>query len=90
MQDQLIVFMALARGTSRMLCGALTLHTRTAIAVAQQLTGAQFGLEDRGNDLWLLVCAGAAVACSSTAAVAMQDNSHGLSAPIPLQTVRNV
>lgn len=42
MQDQLIIYMALAKGTSRMLCGELTLHTRTAIAVAQQLTAARF------------------------------------------------
>ena len=61
MQDQLIVFMALARGTSRMLCRAPTLHTQTAMAIAQQMTGAQFHLERRGIDLWLLVCGGAAV-----------------------------
>jgi RNA 3'-terminal phosphate cyclase (ATP) len=77
MQDQLIVFMALARGTSRMLCGAPTLHTRTAIAVAQQLTGAEFHVQERGNNLWLLVCAGAAVACGSTAASATIDSLHG-------------
>jgi hypothetical protein len=37
--DQLVVMMALARGRSRVLCAApLTLHARTAIAVAEQLT----------------------------------------------------
>ncbi|KAK9834892.1 hypothetical protein WJX81_006902 [Elliptochloris bilobata] len=36
-QDQLVVFAALAAGTSRLLCGELTLHTRTALAVARQL-----------------------------------------------------
>ncbi|KAH9366498.1 hypothetical protein HPB48_018087 [Haemaphysalis longicornis] len=35
---QLIVFMALANGTSQVLCGPLTLHTETAIHVAHQLT----------------------------------------------------
>ena len=56
------MFMALAQGTSRMLCRAPTLHTRTAIAVAQQLSGSRLHVEERGNDLWLLVCTGAAVA----------------------------
>jgi hypothetical protein len=37
MQDQLIVFMALANGHSSMLCGELTMHTGTAIAIAEQL-----------------------------------------------------
>jgi RNA 3'-terminal phosphate cyclase (ATP) len=37
MQDQLIIFMALAQGHSSMLCGELTLHTRTAISIAEQL-----------------------------------------------------
>jgi RNA 3'-phosphate cyclase len=43
LQDQLILYMALAKGTSRMLTGCLTLHTRTAIDVAKQLVrGVQF------------------------------------------------
>lgn len=37
LQDQLVIFMALAGGTSSMLCGELTLHTRTAISIAEQL-----------------------------------------------------
>jgi hypothetical protein len=37
MQDQLIVFMALAKGHSSMLCSELTMHTHTAIAIAEQL-----------------------------------------------------
>jgi RNA 3'-terminal phosphate cyclase (ATP) len=37
LQDQLVIFMAVASGTSSVLCGDLTLHTRTAIAVVQQL-----------------------------------------------------
>jgi RNA 3'-terminal phosphate cyclase (ATP) len=37
MQDQLIIFMALASGRSSMLCGELTLHTRTSISIAGQL-----------------------------------------------------
>jgi RNA 3'-terminal phosphate cyclase (ATP) len=37
MQDQLIVFMALAKGESVMMCQELTLHTRTAIEVCREM-----------------------------------------------------
>ena len=37
MQDQLILFMALAKGTSTMLTGSLTQHTQTAIHLAKQM-----------------------------------------------------
>ena len=39
MQDQLIIYMALARGTSRVAMTEPTLHTRTAIAVMEQMLG---------------------------------------------------
>jgi RNA 3'-terminal phosphate cyclase (ATP) len=42
LQDQLILFMALANGTSEMLTGSLTLHTRTAIWLAEEVAGAKF------------------------------------------------
>ena len=42
LQDQLILFMALADGESEIITGGLTLHTRTAIAIATEMTGAQF------------------------------------------------
>ena len=35
--DQLVVFMALAAGRSALLCGEPSLHTRTALAVAEQV-----------------------------------------------------
>uniref|UniRef100_A0A3Q2NS87 RNA 3'-terminal phosphate cyclase n=1 Tax=Fundulus heteroclitus TaxID=8078 RepID=A0A3Q2NS87_FUNHE len=38
LQDQLIIFMALAKGTSRIRTGAVTLHTQTAIHIAERLT----------------------------------------------------
>ncbi|GIL91440.1 hypothetical protein Vretimale_10586 [Volvox reticuliferus] len=45
MQDQLIVWMALGSGTSRIRCTAPTLHTRTAMVVAEQLLpGVKFRL----------------------------------------------
>lgn len=37
--DQLIIFMALARGTSCLLTGPLSLHTRTAMHFAETMTG---------------------------------------------------
>ncbi|KAI0332099.1 RNA 3'-terminal phosphate cyclase [Cubamyces sp. BRFM 1775] len=46
MQDQMIVFLALASGRSRVKCGPLTLHTRTAIWVAEQMTEAKFNVEE--------------------------------------------
>ena len=42
MQDQLIIFMGLANGTSRIKTGPLTLHTETAIFFTQLLSGAKF------------------------------------------------
>ena len=45
LQDQLVVYMALAAGTSRIVTGSLTLHTQTAIWVAEQLCGAHFEVE---------------------------------------------
>lgn len=43
MQDQLIIWMALARGASSMLITEPTLHTRTAMVVAEALLpGARF------------------------------------------------
>lgn len=62
MQDQLIIFMAEADGRSQMLCGELTLHTRTAIAVAQQLTAARFEIQQQSGSQYLVTCDGAAVA----------------------------
>ena len=68
MQDQLIIFMALARGTSRLLCSEPSLHTRTAIAVAQQmLPAAQFTVRQLPESnlevpLYHIECKGAGVA----------------------------
>ncbi|XP_062137894.1 RNA 3'-terminal phosphate cyclase [Drosophila sulfurigaster albostrigata] len=45
LQDQLIIFMALAKGCSRMRTCALSKHTRTAIYVAEQMTGVKFNIE---------------------------------------------
>lgn len=70
LQDQLIIFMALAQGRSRMLTGEPTLHTRTACMVAEALTGARFSVapapaapgQAQRPGLWLVECEGAALA----------------------------
>jgi len=53
LQDQLIIYCALARGRSSFRCGPITAHTRTAIHFASMLTGAQFSVrvtEDRQHE----------------------------------------
>ncbi len=58
LQDQLIIFAALAEGTSRLLAGPLSLHTETAIHVASQLTGAVFQVSRRDDGMALVSCQG--------------------------------
>ncbi|PAV24366.1 RNA 3 -terminal phosphate cyclase [Pyrrhoderma noxium] len=50
MQDQLIIFSALAKGKSIIMTGPISLHTRTAIWVAEKLTGAKFEVEENVDD----------------------------------------
>lgn len=45
LQDQLIIFMALANGTSSIKTGCLTQHTKTAIDIASTLTSAKFKVQ---------------------------------------------
>lgn len=51
LQDQLIIFMALAKGRSRIRTGAVTLHTQTAIHIAEQLTQAKFTITKCDDEL---------------------------------------
>ncbi|XP_028301255.1 RNA 3'-terminal phosphate cyclase [Gouania willdenowi] len=51
LQDQMIIFMALANGTSRIRTGAVTLHTQTAIHIAEQLTQAKFTITKCDDEL---------------------------------------
>jgi len=44
LQDQLIIFCALARGRSSFRCGPITAHTMTAIHFSSMLTGANFDI----------------------------------------------
>ena len=76
LQDQLILYMALARGTSTLKAGSLTLHTQTAIEVAEKLCGARFKIqpqptEERDSNgrlsgLYEIQCEGAGVGKTST------------------------
>lgn len=60
LQDQIILFMALADGKSEVRCGTggLTLHTRTAIWLAQELTDAMFEIEDEPSGTVIIRCQG--------------------------------
>lgn len=48
-QDQLIIFMALAAGTSQIKVAAITLHTKTAIYIAERITKAKFNIIEMDN-----------------------------------------
>ncbi|NXU71726.1 RTCA cyclase, partial [Oreotrochilus melanogaster] len=63
LQDQLIIFMALAKGVSRVKSGPITLHTQTAIHFAEKLTKAKFTVtkseeEDPSKDTYIIECQG--------------------------------
>eukprot|EP00980_Cylindrotheca_fusiformis_P007083 scaffold1482_cov120-Cylindrotheca_fusiformis.AAC.25 len=51
LQDQLILYMALAAGTSEIIAGALTQHTQSAISIAEKLCDIQFQVEKLGNGM---------------------------------------
>jgi RNA 3'-terminal phosphate cyclase (ATP) len=50
LQDQLIVFMALAEGRSQMNSGPLSLHTQTAIYCAEKLTTSRFTVTSKEEE----------------------------------------
>lgn len=58
--DQLIQFMALAHGESKLLCGPLSLHTRTAIHFSELMTGgdAKFDVEEISDKQFIISCSG--------------------------------
>jgi RNA 3'-terminal phosphate cyclase (ATP) len=72
LQDQLILFMALAHGTSEMVTGALTLHTKTAIMHATDLCGASFDVQP------LSLAAEPTAAAAAAAVAAMVVGGQGL------------
>jgi RNA 3'-terminal phosphate cyclase (ATP) len=71
--DQLIIFMALAGGRSEVIAREPTLHTRTAVAVAEILTPAKFEireLKEENGGLWSISCQGAGI---SAVGIAVND-----------------
>lgn len=48
-QDQVIILMALADGYSKIKVGAVTMHTKTAIYIAEKLTKAKFTITGQGS-----------------------------------------
>lgn len=58
LQDQLIIFMALAHGRSRVRLGTMELHTQTAIHFAQQLAGATFNIVKEKGGGYFVECDG--------------------------------
>jgi len=58
-QDQLILYMALAAGESLVKTGPLTLHCETAIHIAEKLTNAKFTVSDDPHSSgWIIKCQG--------------------------------
>ncbi|XP_052776734.1 RNA 3'-terminal phosphate cyclase-like [Mya arenaria] len=57
-QDQIIIYMALAKGKSCVRCGPLTLHTETAIHIATQLTEAKFTVHKISASQTVIECEG--------------------------------
>ncbi|KAH9925294.1 RNA 3'-terminal phosphate cyclase [Fomitopsis serialis] len=58
MQDQVIIFIALAQGRSTVKTGPLTLHTKTAIWVTEQLTKAKFEIHEESENSFIIRCDG--------------------------------
>ncbi|KAK6642896.1 hypothetical protein RUM43_004398 [Polyplax serrata] len=58
MQDQLIIYMALAEGRSRVKMGPITLHTETAIHVTELLTGVKFDIYKLDDTTNIIECFG--------------------------------
>ena len=60
LQDQLIIFMALGSGSSALRCGPLTSHTKTAIEMAEKMTGVKFCVQniDGSTNDCLVSCEG--------------------------------
>nr|VZH92174.1 unnamed protein product [Spirometra erinaceieuropaei] len=65
MQDMLVLPMALADGKSSLRTTALTLHTQSAIYVAEKLLPVKFVVEEQANGTVLLSCEGVGLSGSS-------------------------
>ncbi|ENN77630.1 hypothetical protein D910_07608 [Dendroctonus ponderosae] len=57
-QNQMLIFMALASGPSRVRVGKTTLHTTTAIHVIETLTAVKFSIENLSDTANIIHCTG--------------------------------
>ncbi|CAD7077321.1 unnamed protein product [Hermetia illucens] len=57
-QDQLIIYMALADGRSRIRTSPLTLHTKTAIYIVESMTKAKFYTSEQSDGAVIVECDG--------------------------------
>ncbi|XP_055376727.1 RNA 3'-terminal phosphate cyclase [Condylostylus longicornis] len=57
-QDQLIIFMALANGVSRIKTLPITLHTKTAIHIAESLAKVKFQVNENNDGTCTIECSG--------------------------------
>ncbi|EIM82576.1 RNA 3'-terminal phosphate cyclase [Stereum hirsutum FP-91666 SS1] len=73
LQDQVVLFMALAEGESVVRTGELTLHTKTAIWVVEQMTDAKFTIEEEPSGTVLMRCRGIGMTASSRSASQSQS-----------------
>ena len=84
-QDQLLIFMALAEGRSEVRVGALTDHTRLAMATAERLLPCEFTVRREGPTN-IIACEGVgltAPGCISAAAAGRGFASRASSAVVP-------
>lgn len=58
LSDQLIIYMALADGTSKIVTNEFTLHTKTAIEVCKQIINASFSVNEEKNGRVEIICKG--------------------------------
>lgn len=58
LQDQLIIFMALAKGKSRIRTGPLTEHTTTAIQISSLFVGDIFTVTEQDDGSFIIECDG--------------------------------
>ncbi|XP_054717434.1 RNA 3'-terminal phosphate cyclase-like [Uloborus diversus] len=58
LQDQLVIFMALAKGISKVNIGKVTLHTKTAVFIAELMTEARFTFSADETQQCIMECKG--------------------------------
>ena len=75
LQDQLIIFMALAKGKSKMATCAMELHTETAIYIAELMTGVKFEVSNMKDGTVMIECVGIGYNASGVESVQQEVES---------------